>query len=276
MFSRDRLAKSPAFIRVGIFLVTLLLGWLPFAAVLRVMVQDANLLNILAMSLLFVEFLVLLRFWGRRIYRQSAVFSSYGLGMSRQQQLDLMQGLAIGLISLFILFWVQAGLGWVAWRSPSPHLPRFFLEGALTGFGVGFAEELIFRGWLLQELEQDYTAKTALWINSFAFAILHFLKPLDEVWQLLPQIGGLWLLGLILVWAKWATQGRLGLPIGLHAGLVWGFYLINVGEWVDYTQQVPEWVTGIDRNPLAGIMGLLVLSGLAIAFRGRAQQQKMW
>ncbi|MDX2215773.1 MAG: CPBP family intramembrane glutamic endopeptidase [Oculatellaceae cyanobacterium bins.114] len=272
MFSRDRLAKSPVFLRVGIFLLTLLLCWLPFAAILQAAIHDANRLNILAMSLLFVEFLVLLRVWTRRVYHQFPAFRSYGVGISQPQGLELLQGLAIGFITLFALFSIQGWLGWIVWRSPSPDLPRFVLEGALTGLGVGFAEELVFRGWLLQELERDYPPSTALWVNSLAFAILHFIKPWDEVWRSLPQFGGLWLLGLILIWAKRAGQGRLGLPVGLHGGLVWGFYLINVGQWVTYTQQVPEWVTGINHNPLAGIMGLLVLSGLAIYMRGRSHR----
>jgi membrane protease YdiL (CAAX protease family) len=55
---------------------------------------------------------------------------------------------------------------------------------------------------------------------------------------------------------------RLGIPIGLHAGLVWGYYIVNVGQLIEYSNQVPVWVTGIDGNPIAGVMGLLFLSGL--------------
>lgn len=55
---------------------------------------------------------------------------------------------------------------------------------------------------------------------------------------------------------------RLGISIGLHAGLVWGYYIVNVGQLIEYSNQVPVWVTGIDGNPIAGVMGLLFLSGL--------------
>jgi len=30
------------------------------------------------------------------------------------------------------------------------------------------------------------------------------------------------------------------LPIGLHSGLVWGYYIINVGQLVEYSGQVPD------------------------------------
>ncbi|MEQ8960279.1 MAG: CPBP family intramembrane glutamate endopeptidase, partial [Coleofasciculus sp. C2-GNP5-27] len=85
----------------------------------------------------------------------------------------------------------------------------------------------------------------------------------------LPGFPGLVLLGLTLVWAK-RGQGRLGLPIGLHAGLVWGYYLINVGQLVQYSGQVSPWITGVDGNPIAGVMGLAFLMVLALGIRARA------
>jgi threonine/homoserine efflux transporter RhtA len=90
----------------------------------------------------------------------------------------------------------------------------------------------------------------------------------------MPQFAGLVLLGLALVWAKQSRHGRLGLAIGLHAGLVWGNYIINAGQLVQYSGQVPAWVTGIDKNPLAGMMGLLFLSGIALRMRQAAKAQE--
>ena len=73
-------------------------------------------------------------------------------------------------------------------------------------------------------------------------------------------------LGMALVWARRSPTGlpgkrlsRLGYPIGLHAGLIWGYYIVNVGGLSEYTGQAPEWVTGIDRNPLAGLLGVILL-----------------
>jgi len=93
------------------------------------------------------------------------------------------------------------------------------------------------------------------------------------------------LLGLALVWAKQSTrtlvwsvsslchhQGRLGLPIGLHGGLVCGYYVVNVGNLVAYSGQVPEWVTGLNSNPLAGVMGLVFLGAIAFYMRQRFLQ----
>jgi len=35
-----------------------------------------------------------------------------------------------------------------------------------------------------------------------------------------------------------------------------------VGEMITYTEKVPQWITGIDKNPIAGIIGLIFLSML--------------
>jgi hypothetical protein len=149
------------------------------------------------------------------------------------------------------LFALEGLLGWLEFQTPTLVLLRVIFEGLLSALGIGFAEELVFRGWLLDELQRDYTQKASLWIDAIAFAILHFLKPFKEVIRTFPAFPGLLLLGLTLVWAKQSRKGRLGLPIGLHAGLVWGYYIINVGQLVQYSGNVSPWITGVDRNPVA-------------------------
>lgn len=218
------------------------------------------------MSLLFVEFVLLMRWWGKVIYWQQQIFQTYGLVWTLPNFRDFLRGLAWGLASLTILFLLQGELGWLRWQMPSGEFGRIAIEGLAVGMGTGLAEETVFRGWILRELEQDYRLPVALWANSLIFAILHFLKPLPEVIRTFPQFPGLVLLGLILVWMK-RRSGRLGLPIGFHAGLVWGYYLLKVGKLTELTNQAPEWMTGIDGNPLAGLVGLVLLMGLALYWR---------
>jgi hypothetical protein len=273
MLNRDRLSHSPFPLRVGAFFLALAVLWLPLAGILSATIRDANTLTILAMSLLFIEFVVLVQVWGRQVYRDSKILRRYGLARNRLNGLELLQGLGLGLISLFSMFVLQGLLGWSVWQPTSTALPRFVLEGGLVGLGVGLAEELLFRGWLTDELERDYSPTTTLWASSLTFAVLHFIKPLDEVLHTLPQFWGLLLLGLTLALAKQGSRGRLGLPIGLHGGLVWGYYIVNVGALVSYTEDVPTWLTGINQNPLAGGVGLLFLAGLAVYMWRRSQSQ---
>jgi uncharacterized protein len=258
-----RLAQYPIAARLGIFLSLLLLLWLPLAAPIYLLVGDRNLVTILTMGLLFGLFIPWLRFWNQKVYGQTQVFKSYGLEKSRKNAIELLNGLAIGLFLVLILFGVEGQIGWLTWQQPKLFLPQLVLEGLLSALGVGLAEEFVFRGWLLDELQKDYRLSVALWANAGLFALTHFIKPLTEAIRTFPQFPGLLLLGLTLVWAKRKHRGRLGISIGLHAGLVWGYYIINVGQMVRYSDRVSDWITGVDGNPLAGLMGLVFLSAIA-------------
>jgi membrane protease YdiL (CAAX protease family) len=258
------LASSPAFIRLGIFILTLLFLWLPIAIPLYLLLNDdQNLASILTMSILFGEFMWLLRFWSQKVDRTPHWLQNYGLVRTRKNGIELFNGLSIGLLFTLGLFGVEASLGWIELQKPSVFLLKIITEGLLVALGVGFAEELFFRGWFLKELERDYSPQVALWINALTFALLHFLKPLAEIIRTFPQFPALVLLGLTLVFAKRSHGQRLGICIGLHAGLVWGYYILKVGQLLQYTGKVSPWITGIDRNPLAGGMGLLFLAILA-------------
>jgi uncharacterized protein len=275
-------------LRILAFIMALLVIWLPIAAPIALSIPDANTVTLLTMPLLFVEFLVLIRLWGKWVHDDPRILKGYGLINSRQNGRECVAGLGLGFFSLMVLFWVQGGLGWLDWKMPTQPLVALVMVGLLVGLGTGFAEELVFRGWILDELQRDYSPPVVLWGSSLIFAVLHFIKPIAEVIRTSPQFFGLVLLGMALVWAKQSThslqwsasslrhhQGRLGLPIGLHGGLVWGYYVINVGNMVAYSGRVPQWVTGLNNNPLAGCMGLVFLGAIALYMRQRFLQAQV-
>ena len=228
------------------------------------------------MGILFIEFLGLTQWWGRQVHGCDRPLNRYGLYWSRQAGSSFLMGLSVGVFSLFLMFFVELSLGWVVWNDATWSTPawaaqcKLALEGLLVATGVGLGEELVFRGWLLDELERDYASAIALWWSSVLFAALHFIRPLGEIIRTFPQFPGLVLLGLLLVWAKRSQRGQLSIAIGLHAGLVWGFYMVNVGQWVEYSGLVSDWWSGVDQNPLAGGLGLGFLAILVLGFRWRA------
>ena len=264
------IATYPVPLRLGIFILLLLFLWLPIALPLyHFFATNANLVSILTLSVLYLEFLGLSHWWGRTIYGDEGL-ADYGLIWRIKTPIELINGLAIGLFFTFSLFLSQAFLGWLNFLPANPQISKIILEGFLVALAVGFAEELLFRGWLLGELEKDYRPAIALVISALIFALAHFIKPLAEIIRTFPQFPALVLLGLILGWAKCACGGNLGKSIGLHAGLIWAYYILNVGQLIKYTGTVPDWLTGIDKNPLAGVMGLLFLTILAIWIRKKA------
>jgi uncharacterized protein len=283
----SKLIHYPAPVRIVAFVLVLLLVWTPVALPIYWLVKDSNTASILTLVTLYGAFIFLVRWWGRWVYHEPNLLWRYGLECSRRMGLELLTGLAIGVFSVAALFITQGVFGWVLWQSPSIAVLRIVLEGLLVALGFGFAEELLFRGWLLDELQRDYRLSIALVVNATIFALVHGLK---------PQFPALFLLAVTLILAKRShtntdsdvrfdeqglryqaltrPRGRLGLPMGLHAGLVWGYYIVNVGQLVKYAPQVPEWLTGFDRNPLAGAVGILFLSALAAGLWRYARRQR--
>ncbi|XTZ10771.1 MAG: CPBP family intramembrane glutamic endopeptidase [cyanobacterium endosymbiont of Rhopalodia yunnanensis] len=267
-----RISNCPVPIRLGIFVIVLLSLWIPVAIPIYLTLKyDPNLTTIVSMGLLYLEFIGLLFIWNRNVYHNFYWWKQYGLVLSRKNGYEFFQGLSLGLGFTFGLFIVESILGWVDFSVPSLRIIKVIFEGLLSASGIAFAEELLFRGWLLEELKRNYISSTVLWIDSLFFAGLHFVKPLTEVIRTFPQFPALLLLGLILVWAKRGYGNRLGICIGLHGGLVWGYYILNVGQLLDYTGKVSPWITGIDNNPIAGVMGLLSLGILGFWIRRKAK-----
>jgi uncharacterized protein len=257
--------------------------WAPFALPIYTWVKDPNLVNLLTLPVLYIEFIILIRLWGQHIYRQPNLLQRYGLEITPQMGWLVLAGLIPGTALVFIIFGLQAGLGWLDLSIvPQSRLLQVIAEGLLMSFLLGVAEELVFRGWLLDELERDYSPRVALWVSSLIFALVHFIKPWEVIQRMWFALPALLFLGVALVWAKRSTRSvkkaqrhLLGLPIGLHTGLVWGYYVISVGQLVSYNNTVPEWITGIDRNPLSGVLGCVSMGAIALMLRRSATRNSL-
>lgn len=251
--------------RLLIFIGALSILWLPLAMpIYGVLRHDPNLATIVTMSLLFIELLCLWRFWGKLVYGEAKIFTRYGLEKSGKNSREFLKGLAIGFWVCLSLFIIEALLGWIEFVIPSTNLLKIIAEGLLSAGGISLAEELLFRGWLLDELRRDYSPKLSLWIGATIFALAHFIKPFEEIIRTAVTFPALVLLGITLILAKYQHSDRLGISIGIHAGLIWGYYIVDIGELIQDTNSVPAWVTGIDGNPIAGVMGLLFLTSLML------------
>ncbi len=135
--------------------------------------------------------------------------------------------------------------------------------------GVGFAEELLFRGWLWGELELLMGARRALPAQAAIFALLH-------PWTQAPGLaavgllGGLVLLALALALRRRADGGLLWGAVGLHGGLVGGWFALQAGL-LELAPRTPEWLGGsagaMPVNPIGGLPGWLGLGLLLLVGR---------
>ena len=249
--------------RILFFIGVLSFLWLPLALpIYWLLREDSNLATIATMALLFVELLFFWRFWGRSVHGRVKIYAHYGLTRSNKNIAEFAKGLAIGFLFCLSLFIVEAVLGWLEVVASLTLLT--ISQGLLSAVAIGLAEELLFRGWLLDELQRDYGRLASIYLSAGIFALAHFFKPIEEIIRTAVTFPALLLLGIALVLAKYRHGDRLGISIGIHAGLVWGYYIFNVGQIIEYTNKVPVWVTGIDKNPIAGAMGLVFLTGLTL------------
>ncbi|MDG2989825.1 CPBP family intramembrane metalloprotease [Candidatus Synechococcus calcipolaris G9] len=261
--------RRPVWARLVAFMLTLLALWLPLAIPIHLIWGEYEIVNFINGALLYSIFIILLRVWGKRVHRQDQPLQFYGFVLNGPMLLEAILGWALGVAALALLFLIQFSLGWIDWQGIPPQFSNVLLSGLITGVGVGFAEELLFRGWLLKELELDYIPWFALVVNGIIFALLHYLHPPEVIRETWPQFFGLVLLGWNLVLATWACRGRLGMAMGLHGGLVWAYFGVNIGGLIEYNGSAPEWMTGINENPIAGVLGCAMLLGLGTLFLTR-------
>ena len=207
--------------------------------------------DVATLGILYLSVVIGLGLWGRWIHRQPHPYHVLGLENSPRFYRELLAGAIAGVGGVFLLFLLEGWLGWVVWAPVGPiELLSGLANAIATATAVGFAEELLFRGWLLTELRLNYAGWLAGTVTTLIFAATH---------QWGPQFWGLLLVGAILVRAKVLSGDRLGLAIGLHGGWVFAISLVNIASLLTPTGIAPVWMTGIDGNPLAGIAGVVAL-----------------
>lgn len=250
--------------------------WLPAAIVLAIALKwhppqplGNKKLPLLASLYVIVPFILWATSW-----IENTSFTNWGWDWQPAVLMSLMRGLGLGIISLVILFGLQLTAGWIDLEKSESstetvakkiNLWTLIFNPAslltlLLALWISATEELIFRGCLQTILQQDYSVLIAAAIASFIFAIAHLIWAAKET---LPQLPGLWLMGMVLTLARIADNGSLGLAIGIHAAWIWGITTVDTEGAINPTGRAPEWITGIAAKPLAGAAGILLLLATA-------------
>ncbi len=178
-----------------------------------------------------------------------------GLVWRNMMPLSILLGVMFGVIGVLVLFWVEGSLGWITWHW-NDQVKSTWLPVLALGLWVGATEEAMFRGVFQARFHQEYPLWAAAAIVSLIFALLHLVW---EGTENLPQLPGLWLMGMVLALARVVDGGYLGLAWGLHAGWIWGMATLDAAQVVVPAKPVPAWLVGFGGKPLAGVMGILFL-----------------
>jgi membrane protease YdiL (CAAX protease family) len=192
----------------------------------------------------------------------------------------LLRGLLKAVLLLAALSVPLLMLGHARWRG---ELGSADLLNALAlVLGVGFAEELLFRGWLLGELELLVGPRRALSLQARIFALAHpWYRLLDQAdlprgVAVIALVVGLILLGTVLGVQRRADGGLLWGAIGLHGGLVGGWFALEKGL-LEISPDAPAWLVGPgagSANPIGGVVGLASLGALIWIRRRQAGKRE--
>ena len=169
-----------------------------------------------------------------------------------------LKGVLFAIILLTLILIPIISNHWVNWLGELS--PQILLNSLLLIIGIGFAEEIVFRGWLLEELKNQYGLKKAFIFQALVFSIVHigFDMPF---WQMVSILFGLFLLGILLSLIRIKDDNSLWGCAGLHGGLVGMWFLMNNGL-IEISKDAPIWLVGpgaINTNPLGGLYGISLL-----------------
>ena len=177
---------------------------------------------------------------------------------NRNLILYFLRGFTISSILVSLILITLIGTKWGYWIGEI--YPNIFFNGILLMIGVGLAEELIFRGWLLEELKNQFGLKIAIIAQASVFSIAHIGFDLP-FWQMISILIGLFLLGILLALIRLKDRCSLWGCIGLHGGLVGLWFLTNNGL-LEISEDAPKWLVGpgnLNTNPLGGIFGISLM-----------------
>ena len=219
-----------------------------------------NNLSIIGTSITFTIFLCILPSWGRVRWKTNDLWGSLGLDFKNKfTALKIFfSGFIFSVFLLFILvlfiflFGLVDKFGYIQFSE--------LLNAILLILGIVLAEEIVFRGWLMEEMVLLFGLKRGIIIQSTIFSLAHYRSDIGLL-ALLPFLAGLFLFGLVLTLRRTMDRGSLWGCIGLHGGLVGIWYLIDSGMLV-FSLDTPYFFLGPSKNmvnPIGSVIGIAIL-----------------
>ena len=238
------------------------LGWLA-AVPLTLLGLPTDQLSLTGTVLSFVLFLLVMPRWAALRWSEPRPWAALGIRGAKPQEQPapaaaLLKGLLIAAGLLMVITSVVLIDGSGNWRGEVDATQ--LTNAVLLCLGVGFAEELIFRSWLWTELQEMIGSRRAALAQASIFSLVHtrFNLGLGAMGGLLI---GLFLLGMVLARQRQSDRGSLWGCIGLHGGLVAGWFLLQNGL-LQLSPNAPPWLVGpggYSPNPLGGLVGIISL-----------------
>ncbi len=221
---------------------------------------SSNDLSIIGTIITFIIFLFILPSWGSARWKTNNLWVSIGLDFKNKfTALKIFfRGFIFAFFLLFILVLFLFLCGWVDRFDNIKFIELF--NAILLIVSIVFAEEIVFRGWLMEEMVLLFGLRRGIIIQSTIFSLAHYRSDIGLL-ALIPFFTGLFLFGLILTLRRTIDGGSLWGCIGLHGGLVGIWYLIDSGM-ISFSIDTPYFLLGPSKNminPIGSVIGIPIL-----------------
>jgi len=263
---------------IFLYILSTILAGLPAWLLSRFIPLDFSIELLLIQTASFAAITVSVFIARRFLDRRS--FSSLGLAANGRVWRDLLAGFVIAGIMMSFIYLIERLAAWLsptgaAWQD-TPPLEIFLSLGVmlLVFIVTGWQEELLFRGYLLQNLGDGLNLGWGMAISSLVFGLAH-LGNNNATWL---GAFGVTLAGLFMAFAYWRTR-QLWLPIGIHIGWnifegpLLGFPVSGIGTFQLIRNQIagPIPFTGGSFGPEAGLVLVpaLILGTVLVYFYTR-------
>ena len=201
-------------------------------------------------------------------------FVSLGLQWNARAASDLLFGFLLSGLMAGAVFTAMYALGYIGnVEVASINWPAVGLLMApfLTMAVVGFWEELVFRGYILQNMAEGMGMNVAIVFSCLLYGLVHAANPNAGLLStaIIVLFGYLRIYGLL-------STGQLWLSIGMHTG--WNFFQAtvfgfaasgHVEEWtlITHDELAVSWLSGGAFGPESSVLTIPVVLGALIIMR---------
>ena len=258
-----------------IFFIPILygIGWALSQPLLLFNFEKEN-LSLIGTIFTFLLFLSLLPYWFYIRWNISRTWVLIGITKHKlfKNIFYFSQGILFSLVLIILILVPLLQKNYISWIGELS--PIILLNSIVLGLGVGFAEEIIFRGWLLEELKFEYGTKISIALQAIVFSFVHNLSN-DIFWNIIGLRLGFILLGIFLSLVKIRDKGSLWNCIGLHGGLVGIWFFINNGL-IEFKENTPSFLAGPFTqnipNPIGSFSAIFILLLLCIFYAKKSKK----
>jgi len=221
---------------------------------------SSNNLSIVGTIITFSLFLILLPSWASVRWKTNNLWLSIGLDFKNKFRAikTFLNGFFFSFFLLLAFFLLIYLGGWV----DGFNYIKFgtLLNAIFLTITIAFAEEIVFRVWLMEEMVFLFGLRRGIIFQSAIFSLAHYRYDIGLL-AIIPFFIGLFLFGLVLTLRRTIDKGSVWGCIGLHGGLVGLWFLFDSGL-VIFSNDTPYYLLGPSKymvNPIGSVIGITIL-----------------